>query len=102
MRFSQKKGQMNCNYLNASRKRLARKNKQMKNLRKKNFNESKYRDYTSKRAFVSQWKCYFPKATLDRKWNQMKANQHKKVFTPSPLQETIEALELGWGKSLFS
>ena len=94
---------MNCNYLNKARSNLARNNKRMRNIRKKTFNESKYRDYTSKRAFVSQWKCYFPKATLDRKWNQMKANQHKKDFTPSSsLQESIEALELGWGKSLFS
>ena len=93
---------MNCNYLNKARSNLARKNKQMNNIRKQNFNEAKYRDYSSKRQFVSKWKAYFPKQTLDRKWNQMKRNAGKKVFTPSPLQETIEQLELGWGKSLFN
>ena len=97
MRFSQKKGQINCNYLNQARKNLARKNKVFNNARKTQFNESKYYNYTSKRSFTHKWKAYFPKATIDRKWSQMKRNAGKKDFTPSTLQEKVETLA-----SLFS
>lgn len=69
--YTQKQGKKSQKFNNSYKSQMAVMKRQAKNIRKKSFQSAKKSDYSSKRRFTAQWKPYFPKNVIDKKWAKM-------------------------------